>query len=79
MEQLFNIDFKKVSSFSDKEAIERKKSQRIFLRDFDKLLETLNLDKSIYKQLPSMYPDINIESNSEINLNILIKKILKIK
>ena len=32
MEQLFNIDFKKVSSFSDKEAIERKKNFKLFLQ-----------------------------------------------
>ena len=32
MEQLFNIDFKKVSSFSDKEAIERKKILSYFYR-----------------------------------------------
>jgi len=68
-----------VASSMGQEAIEREKSQRLFLRDFSKILKTLKLKNSSYKILPSMYPDINIESDSEKNLNILIKKFLEIK
>ena len=68
-----------VASSMGQEAIERKVTERIFLRNFSKLLNVLNLNSLFYKQLPSMYPDINIESNSEISLNKLIKKILEIK
>ena len=32
MEQLFNIDFKKISSFSEREALDRKKNFEIFLK-----------------------------------------------
>ena len=59
-----------VASSMGQEAIEREKSQRIFLRDFPKILNTLNLKIASYKILPSMYPDINIESDTENNLKI---------
>ena len=39
----------------------------------------MNLDNNKYRQLPSMYPDINIEGDSEENLEILIKRFLEIK
>lgn len=68
-----------VASSMGQEAIEREKKQKLFLRDFNKILKILNLDPIKYKQLPSMYPDINIESNSEKNIEILIKKFLEIK
>ena len=32
MEQLFNIDFKKISSSSEREALDRKKNFEIFLK-----------------------------------------------
>ena len=68
-----------VASSMGQGAIEREKSERIFLRNFTKIIHALNLNSHFYKQLPSMYPDINIESNSESNLNKLIKKFLEIK
>ena len=68
-----------VASSMGQKAIEREKKQKLFLRDFNKLLEGLNLNHKKYKQLPSMYPDINIESNKEDNLEKLIKKFLEIK
>ena len=43
------------------------------------MLDKMNLDHSKYRQLPSMYPDINIEGETEENLEILIKRFLKIK
>ena len=49
------------------------------MRDFNKILETLNLNNILYKQLPSMYPDINISAATEKDLNKLIKKFLEIK
>ena len=39
----------------------------------------MGFNGNLYKQLPSMYPDINIESNAEENINKLIKKMLEIK
>ena len=60
-------------------AIKRKKSHKLFLRDFKKILSSMGFNGNLYKQLPSMYPDINIESNSEENINKLIKKMLEIK
>ena len=68
-----------VASSMGQKAIERIKKQKLFLRDFNKILKTLKLDPNEYKQLPSMYPDINIESNTEENLEILINKFLGIK
>ena len=68
-----------VASSMGQEAIEREKSQRIFLRNFPKIVNTLNLKISSYKILPSMYPDINIESDTEKNLKLLIKNFLSIK
>ena len=49
------------------------------MRDFSKILNTLNLEITSYKILPSMYPDINIESDTENNLELLIKNFLSIK
>ena len=39
----------------------------------------MGFNENLYNQLPSMYPDINIESTSEENINKLIKKMLEIK
>ena len=52
-----------VASSMGQKAIERKK-QKLFLRDFNKIIKILELNPNKYKQLPSMYPDINIESNT---------------
>ena len=60
-------------------AIKREKSNRLFLRDFKKILSAMGFNGNLYKQLPSMYPDINIESDAEENINKLIKKMLEIK
>ena len=68
-----------VASSMGQAGIEREKSERIFLRDFSKILKNLGLNINSYKILPSMYPDINIESNTENNLEILISKFLEIK
>ena len=68
-----------VASSMGQKAIERIKKQKLFLRDFKKILSILKLDPQKYKQLPSMYPDINIESNTKENLEVLIKKFLEIQ
>ncbi len=68
-----------IASSMGQEAIERKDFARIFIKDFNKIFNLLKLDKSLYKVLPSMYPDINIESNSKKNIDTLIKKFLEIK
>ncbi len=68
-----------VASSMGQKAIERKITQRIFMRDFAKIIKSLGLQNNIYKLLPSMYPDINIESDTKKNLDKLIKKFLEIK
>ncbi len=68
-----------VASSMGQKAIEREKKQKLFLRDFKKMLDKMNLDHSKYRQLPSMYPDINIEGETEEDLEILIKRFLEIK
>ncbi len=80
------IDFAKKNSYElwiassmGQEAIERKSFQRIFIRDFKKTINFFKFNKNLYKQLPSMYPDINIESKSEEDIDNLIEKFLKIK
>jgi len=68
-----------IASSMGQEAIERKDHERIFIKDFNKIFNLLKLDHKLYKVLPSMYPDINIESDSKKNIDILIKKFLQIK
>ena len=68
-----------VASSMGQQAIEREKKQKLFLRDFKKLLSRMNLQPNNYRQLPSMYPDINIEGDKKENLEILIKRFLEIK
>jgi hypothetical protein len=68
-----------VASSMGQKAIERKKSHRLFIRDFSKTLNFLQLKKKNYKLLPSMYPDINIESDSEEKTNQLINEFLELK
>tara|TARA_Y200000002_G_scaffold374820_2_gene376123 strand:+ start:489 stop:1844 length:1356 start_codon:yes stop_codon:yes gene_type:complete len=68
-----------VASSMGQKAIEREKNQKIFLRDFNKLLRMLNLDSAKYNHLPSMYPDINIEGDTLKNLKLLINEFLEIK
>ena len=68
-----------VASSMGQKAIVREKIQKLFLRDFKKLLQFLNLDHKKYIHLPSMYPDINIEGDTSKNLEILISEFLKIK
>ena len=68
-----------VASSMGQEAIERKQFQRLFLRDFQKTIKFCKLNKKLYKQLPSMYPDINIESKTERDLDKLIEKFQQIK
>ena len=68
-----------VASSMGQAGIEREKSQRLFVRDFIKILKNLNLNINSYKILPSMYPDINIESDKEKNLKVLIDKFLEIR
>ena len=68
-----------VASSMGQQAIERDKKQKLFLRDFNKILKILELNINKYRKLPSMYPDINIESNTAENIDILTKKFLGIK
>ena len=46
-----------VASSMGQEAIQREHSQRIFLKDFQKTIRFCKLNKKLYKQLPSMYPE----------------------
>ena len=68
-----------IASSMGQKAIERKFTNRIFIKDFKKILNFLNLDKKSYQLLPSMYPDINIGSDKKENIDNLIKKFLEIK
>ena len=68
-----------IASSMGQEAIQRVEFERIFIRDFKKILNICNLNKTHYKLLPSMYPDINIESYDEKSLDKLIKNFLEIK
>ncbi len=68
-----------IASSMGQEAIERKDFERIFIKDFKKIFNFLGLDDNLYTVLPSMYPDINIESHSKKNIDNLIIKFLEIK
>jgi len=68
-----------VASSMGQEAIEREDLERIFIKDIKKTFKLLKLDNNLYRVLPSMYPDINIESDSKENIDYLIKHMLEIK
>ena len=68
-----------IASSMGQEAIERIDYPRIFIKDFKKLINFLNFDPKIFNKLPSMYPDENIESNTEENINNLIKEFQEIR
>ena len=68
-----------IASSMGQQAIERTKFQKLYIRDFKKTISFLKFKKNRYKLLPSMYPDVNIESETELDIEILVKKLLKIK
>ena len=51
----------------------------IHIRKLHRFVEYRQVFKKLYKQLPSMYPDVNIEANSKKDIDNLISKFLQIK
>ncbi|KGG16344.1 MULTISPECIES: hypothetical protein [unclassified Prochlorococcus] len=69
-----------ISGFGQK-AILRNDLQEyeLLLEEDSKLLKILQLDYKMYEFIPAMYPDINIECDSEHYVNLLLKNINRLK
>jgi len=62
------------------EAIKREESNfKIYLNDEEKFLEAMGLDKTNYKFIPSMYPDINIKCKNMEKLLLLLDTVQNLK
>ncbi len=68
-----------IASSMGQEAIEREKKEKLFINDHQLFIKKIGLDPKKYLKLPSMYPDLNIKCNSLNDVNILTKKLKKIK
>ena len=65
-----------IASSMGQDFIKREKYiKELFLKKPNKLLQSLELDISDYKFLPSMYPDINIECQNKKSIKKIINKI----